>query len=68
MWFIIQGMIEKMPGYYSAYGSGFMVLVKPRPAASGSAYSVLFKIRAAASGSLFRVLFKNGQDIIQRMV
>ena len=68
VWFIIQGIIEKRPGYYSAYGSGFRVLLKTRPAASGSGFSVLFKIRAAASGSLFRVLFKNGQDIIQRMV
>ena len=61
-------MIEKRPGYFSAYGLGFRVFFKPRPAASGSGYSVLFKIRAAASGSLFRVLFKNGQDIIQHMV
>ena len=68
VWFIIQGIIEKRPGYYSAYGSGFMVLFKTRPAASGSGFSVLFKIRAAASGSLFRVLFKTGQDIIQRKV
>ena len=60
----MQGIIEKRPGYYSASGSGFRLLLKIRPAASGSGFSVLFKIRAAASGSLF----KNGQDIIQRMV
>ena len=68
VWFIIQGIIQKRPGYYSAYGSGFRVLFKTRPAAPDSGFSILFKIRAAASGSLFRVLFKNGQDIIQRMV
>ena len=68
VWFIIQGIIEKRPGYYSAYGSGFRVLFKSRPAASGSGFSVLFKIRTAASGSSFRVLLKNDQDIIQRMV
>ena len=62
------GIIEKRPGYYSMYGSGFRVLFKTRPAASGSGFSVLFKIRAAVSGSLFRVLLKNGQDIIHRMV
>ena len=53
VWFIIQGIIKKWSGYFSATGSGF---------------SVLFKIRAAASGTLFRVLYKNGQNIIQRMV
>ena len=60
--------MEKRPGYYSAYGSGFRVLFKTRPAASGSGFRVLFKIRTAASGSLFRVLFKNGQDKNPRMV
>ena len=68
VWFIIQGIIEKRPGYYAAYGSGFRALFKTQPAASGSGFSVLFKIRAAAPSSLFRVLLKNGQDIIQRMV
>ena len=65
VWFIIQGIIQTWPGYYSAYGSeiwpGYY-------SASGSGFSVLFKIRPAASGSGFRVLFKNGQGIIQRMV
>ena len=66
--FIIQGIIQKWPGYYSAYSSVFRVLLKIRPAASGSGFRVLFKIRTAASGSLFRVLLKRGQGIIQRTV
>ena len=80
VWFIIQGIIQTWPGYYSAYGSeiwpgyysasgsGFSVLFNIRPAASGSLFRVLLKIQPAASGSGFRVLFKNGQGIIQRMV
>ena len=57
-WFIIQGIIQKWPGYYSTYGSLFMVLFKIRSTVSGSGFGILFKIRPAASGSLFRVLFK----------
>ena len=50
VWFRIQRIIKKYPGYYSASGSGFSVL-----------FRVLFKIRPAyysASGSGFRVLLK----------
>ena len=53
VWFRIQRIIKKCPGYYSA---------------SGSVFRVLFKIRPAASGSGFSVLFKNVQGIIQRLV
>ena len=51
--FIIQGIIQKWSGYYSAYGSVFRILLKIRPAASGSG---------------FRVLLKRDQGIIQRLV
>ena len=50
---IIQGIIQKRSGYYSAYGSVFRVLLTIRPAVSGSS---------------FRVLFKRGHSIIQCMV
>ena len=53
IWFRIQRIIEKCPGYYSA---------------SGSLFRVLFKMRPAASGSGFSVLFKTVQGIIQRLV
>ena len=53
VWFRIQRIIKKCPGYYSA---------------SGSRFRVLFKLRPAASGSGFSVLLKNVQDIIQRLV
>ena len=53
VWFRIQRIIKKCPGYYSA---------------SGSVFRVLFKIRPAVPGSGFSVLFKNVQGIIQRLV
>ena len=53
VWFWIQRIIKKCPGYYSA---------------SGSIFRVFFKIRHAASGSGFSVLLKNVQGIIQRLV
>ena len=53
VWFRIQRIIKKSPGYYSA---------------SGSVFRVLFKMRPAASGSGFSVLFKNVHGIIQRTV
>ena len=53
IWFWIQRIIKKCPGFYSA---------------SGSRFRVLFKIRPAASGSGFSVLLKNVQGIIQRLV
>ena len=56
VWFRIQRIIKKCPGYYSASGSVFKVLFNIRPAASGSVFRVLFKIRPAASGSGFSVL------------
>ena len=68
VWFIIQGIIKKWSGYFSAYGSVSKVLFKIRPAASCSGFRVLFKIRIASSGSSFRGLFKIGQSIIQCMV
>ena len=43
IWFRIQRIIQTWPGYYSASGSRFSVLLKIRPAASGSGFSVLFK-------------------------
>ena len=53
VWFRIQRIIKKCPGYYSA---------------SGARFRVLFKIRPAASGLGFSVLFKNVQGVIQRLV
>ena len=53
VWFRIQHINQKWPGYYSA---------------SGSVFRVLFKMRPAASGSGFSILIKNGQGIIQRLV
>ena len=53
VWFRIQRIIKKCPGYYSA---------------SGSRFRVLFKLLPAASGSGFSVLLKNVQGIIQRLV
>ena len=53
VWFRIQLIIEKCPGYYSA---------------SGPLFRVFFKMRPAVSGSGFSVLFKNVQGIIQRLV
>ena len=50
VWFRIQRIIKKCPGYYSASGSGFSILLR-----------VLFKIRPAYysdSGSGFSVIFK----------
>ena len=60
VWFRIQRITKKCPGYYSASDSVFSVL-----------FVVLFKIRLAyysASGTGFRVLLKNVQGIIQRLV
>ena len=68
VWFRIQGIIKKCPGYYSDPGLVFRILFKIRPAASGSGLNVLFKIVHSASGSGFSVLFKNAQGIIQLMV
>ena len=53
IWFRIQRIVKKYPGYYSA---------------SDSLFRVLFKIRPSASGSLLRVFFKSSQGLIQRMV
>ena len=53
VWFRIQRIIKKCPGYYTA---------------SGSLVRVLSEIRPAASGSGFSVLLKNVQGIIQRLV
>ena len=53
VWFRIQRIIKKCPGYYST---------------SGSVFRVLFKIRPVASGSGFSVLIKNVKGFIQRLV
>ena len=60
VWFRIQRIIKKCPGYYSASGSLFRVLFKMRLAASGSGFSVLLKM----SRVLFSVWFSS-QGIIQ---
>ena len=56
LWFRIQRIIKKCPGYYSAYGSVFSVLLKKCPG------------YFSASCSEFSVLLKNVQGIIQSMV
>ena len=60
VWFRIQRIIKKCPGYYSASGSVFRVLFKIRPAVAGSGFSVLFKNVQGIIQSLvqFQVLFK----------
>ena len=62
VWFRIQRIIKKCPGYFSASGSVFRVLFKIRPAASGSGFSVLLK----NSRVLFSVWFSI-QGIIQNI-
>ena len=41
VWFRIQRIVKKYPGYYSAPASLFRVLLKIRPAVSGLGFSVL---------------------------
>ena len=60
VWFRIQRIIKKCPGYYSASASVFRVLFKIRAAASGSEFSGLLKM----SRVLFNFWFSY-QGIIQ---
>ena len=46
VWFRIQDIIQRFPGYYSAYGSLFRVLFKIRPAASGFRFDALTELEA----------------------
>ena len=61
VWFWIQGIIKKCPGYYSASDSGFSISFKIRSAASESGFSVLLNM----SRVLFSVWFRI-QRIIQK--
>ena len=74
VWFSIQRIIKKCPGYYSAYRSGFNVLFKNVQGIilCKVLYSAYYIKKCpgyySASGFRLSILFENGQDVIPRMV